>query len=228
MTTCACWILGLALLFGVQELWAQSVSDNGSVIAYKRLRVTPAFSFSDIDYDVARSADDFSVDSEILGLEVGKGLSPRFDATGQIIYLANAHLDTCDGNGFALGFGSHAQVLREKRSRILLNGQFSYAQQRFHCPDGAELKNSSTELSAGASYNYRLHANWDIFGGLRLTPYSQGRGKNVTNDVSYEFKRESVFNLTLGGSTNLIGNRLRAELLLFGETTFILGYSIGL
>lgn len=222
------WFQGISFLFMTPLLLAQTVSDNGSVIPQNRLRITPAFSFTDIDYDVKGSNDDFSVDSQLLGIEVGKGIMPKLDISGQLLYMVNAHLDNCEGSGYALGVGGHYEAQREKRSRIVLNGQLSHSRQSFSCPDRAELRNSMTELAGSATYNYRLQTDWDVFGGLRLTPFSNGHGKNETNGANYDFKRDSIFSVILGGSTKLAGNRLRAELILFGETTFILGYSINL
>lgn len=226
--------LGLGLLmaavlgFSISIASAQVFTESSSIANSGKLRLSPDLIFSSIDYDVKSSKDDFEISQLILGAEAQYGIYPRFDVGAHFGFSPKAELDDCNGSAIKLGFGGHFEAWRQKQSRVLLSSEFSMARQNFSCDRGEKIKTQIVDLSAAGLYNLKVHKLWDVFGGLRLLVMDKGTGEAELRPGSFVFERESPFHLVLGGSTRLLGKRIRAELLLIGETTLSFGYNFQL
>jgi hypothetical protein len=201
----------LALVHG--KIYADTAIDYAN-------RYTVGLILQDTAY---KAAEKFNVEGQILQggfklpvmpkLAIGGGIGLMFDGNiGGGIQAANG------GSGFRIFSDAHYEVHRFGRNKILVTGAFYYDKFSFS-EAGIDADFATTDIKVGALILHYFKG-FSTYAGAELVPYASGQ--YAYGEFTENSKRDSMFNLRIGGSYKLNKKfALRCDVLLLGEQTFL-------
>ena len=228
------WLLLVVLTGGVCH--AQFVVDTSLNLAKGGYEAGVAFGLTEVEYD-SKDLDDPEVQRTWLGAYGAYGLNDRVDAyaaAGLIVKSEPQKNWDDSGSGFLMIVGARGLVARMEKADINAYGQLTYLTEDYgeNNEQGAktEADASITEVAAGVTAIYAVNPTWSVYGGLEVTPFSDGEveASNRHGSQDFDIERDSAFALRGGARVQLERFWLRGEVGLLGETTFLFAGGIAL
>jgi hypothetical protein len=209
---------------------AQFIADTSRGVAEGAWEAGAAVGLTEVEYD-NNDLDDPEVQRTWIGVHGAYGISDRVNAYGVVGLIVKAEPDDWDdsGSGFLLAAGARGTVAELERGAINVYGQLTYLTEDYGEDEVENVKTegegSITELAAGATATYEVNDAWTVYGGLELTPFSDGEIEVSQQGGSRDFdiERDSMFALRGGARMRLERFWLRGEIGLLGETAFLFG-----
>lgn len=215
------YAIATAALFSVTSAYANTSLTGGN-------RFTGGLLFQDTSYDT--DADD-SVDVEGTILVGGfkADLNKRFSLGGGVGIMLDGEIgsgnNADDGKGFRLFADVAFEAHRFDSNKIIVTGTISHDRFSFDTPAN-DVDFSVTELKGGAVFMHSVDG-FDLYGGAEFVLLSDGEIEY--GNLSTDADRDDRLNLRLGAQYNLNSYAaIKADLLILGEQTFLLGADFAL
>lgn len=206
-------LIASSLLFSYSQIHADTAIDYAN-------RYTVGLILQDTAY---KATEKFNVEGQILQggfklpvmpkLAIGGGIGLMFDGNiGGGIQAANG------GSGFRIFSDAQYEVHRFDRNKVLITGAFYYDKFSFS-EAGIDADFTTTDIKVGALILHYFKG-FSAYGGAELVPYASGQ--YAYGEFTENSKRNSMFNLRMGGSYKLNKKfALRGDILLLGEQTIL-------
>jgi hypothetical protein len=207
-------VLAAAVL--VQSASAQLLIDPSGKAEVGQIEVAASLILNEIEYEIANSAES-DIEYTVIGAQAAYALNEMVDVFGALGFIAKAESDTDDGDGFMLAGGVRAAVATMNAVAISAYAQVQYLSEDFDNDVEATVK----ELLLGVTGSYMLNDIVKLYGGLELVPYSDGEVETPRGDADVE--RDAMFTVRVGGTADVSGVLVRAELSLLAEQGITLG-----
>ncbi len=210
-----------ASLFAVGTAQANTSLTNGN-------RFTGGLLLQDTSYDTDF---DNSVDVEGTLLVGGykAAIAPGFLLGGGVGIMIDGEIgsgtNADNGNGFRLFADVAFEAHRFNRNRIIVTGSLSHDRFSFEYPN-IDVDFTVTEIKGGAVFMHSVDG-FDLYGGGEFVLVSDGKVEVGNGDSDAD--RDDRLNLRLGAAYNLSNYvALKADLLILGEQTLLLGADFAL
>lgn len=148
-----------------------------------------------------------------------------------------------DGDGYIMGGGVRAKLMENKKTTVIAYGLLSYTTEEISGTDAGfgdsstkyKVESAIMEIHGGAVANYALNNKLSVYGGMELTPYSDGEGdyktEGQTNNVGIEepastkwdLERDGLLTTRLGAQYDVDQLTVRGELAIMGEQSLTIG-----
>lgn len=204
-----------------ESLFAHSLFDSNQSFQ-KNERSHFILAFSDISYDVKASADDFYIDSTIIGADYQSSIDPTLNFSAQAGLLLDSYLDSCSGDGYLIGTGLSRKIYQEKGELAYMALHVNHQSSNYECNDGAKLDLNISDFSVmtGISGNFTPSIRW-LFAGI-LNLKTIGNGKNKTNGGKFKFDRDKPIGVSFAAASKLETLTIKAELRFFSESSLMI------
>lgn len=191
-------------------------------------RFTGGLLLQDTGYDIEN---DFSGDVEGTIIVGGykAALTPQLLLGGGVGVMLDGEIDLGsnpdDGQGFRLFADLVFEAHRFGKNKILVTGTLSHDRFGFETAS-TDVDFRVTELKGGGLFMHSVN-NFDLYGGLELVLLSDGNVEVGNTDLDAD--RDDRLNLRLGANYNMSNYvALKADLLILGEQTLLLGADFAL
>ncbi|RYZ66594.1 MAG: hypothetical protein EOP09_12450 [Proteobacteria bacterium] len=218
------WTYAIAALalFSVGSAQANTSLTGGN-------RFTGGLLLQDTGYDAENGDDSFDVEGTILVAGYKASVNPRFSIGGGFGLMvdgeAGSDVQADDGQGFRLFVDAAFEAHRFNNNKIIITGTVSHDRFGFEYQD-QDVDFTVTELKAGALFMHSVEG-FDLYGGLEFVLVSDGEVEVFNGD--FDADRDDRLNLRLGAAYNLSNYvALKADLLILGEQTLLLGADFAL
>lgn len=212
----------VAVVAGVSGNLYGEVLMNPSTMAQKQGQVGIAFASSKVDYDIDNHGST-EIDRKILGGEVAFKVANGLDAVLQLGSIQDSQLDIdnhngFNGDGYLLGGGVRAQLLKQDKWNVTGYGLFTMTREE-DTFQAFKANVDLNEIQVGAVARLTMTNILNLYGGVEAVPYSEGKIKLSELD-DQDIERQDFMNLRVGANyqvQKMLG--LRAEMAFLGEET---------
>lgn len=204
---------------------AQILVDHQTNAGSGGFLLTPALSFSEIEYDIDGGGE-AEIERTLIGVALAYGLHPSFDIYGEAAYIAEAEFENArgDGEGLLVGAGFDGEFYRSGRLQLRWLGGIHLISEDY----GSGTDGDLFEVLLGASARGQLTPEFGLYGGLDIVPVSEGeidprRGGDI------DFDRDNRVGIRFGADytfPNAI--RLNGEVAAVSEEAFTLRLTLPL